>query len=55
MIEYAILGAEMALGTVGAFTSSAEMWLRSLNWQMIGYAALGLVGLRIAAWALRRR
>ena len=55
MIEYAVLGAEMALGTVGAFASSAEMWLGRLNWQLIGYAALGMVGLRIAAWALRRR
>ena len=55
MIEYAILGAEMAMGTVGAFASSAEMWLRSLNWRMIGYAAMALFALRIATWALRRR
>jgi hypothetical protein len=55
MIEYAILGAEMVLGTVGAFASSAEMWLGRLNWQMIGYAAMGLVALRIGAWALKRR
>jgi hypothetical protein len=55
MIEYAILGAELAMGTVGAFANSAEMWLGRLNWQAIGYAVIGLVTLRIAASALRRR
>ncbi len=55
MVEYAALMAEMALGTVGTFTQSAEMWLGRLNWQVIGIAAMGLVALRIAARALRRR
>ena len=55
MVEYAILGAQTALATVGTFARSAEMWLGRLNWQVIGYAAMGLVALRIAAWAFKTR
>jgi hypothetical protein len=55
MVEYAALVAEMALATVGTFTHSAEMWLGRLNWQVIGIAAMGLVALRIATRAFRRR
>ena len=55
MIEYAILVAQTAVTNFGAFASSAEMWLGRLNWPVIGYAAAGLLALRIAAWALRTR
>lgn len=55
MVEYAVLLAGTSLGTLGAFTQSAELWLSRINWEVVGYALLGLIGLRIAAWALRTR
>ena len=55
MVEYAALVAEMALGAVGAFAHSTEMWLGRINWQVIGIAAMALLALRIVARALRRR
>jgi hypothetical protein len=55
MVEYAVLLAQTTLTSFGAFASSAEMWLGRLNWQVIGYTALGLLALRVAAWALRTR
>ena len=55
MVEYAALVAEMALGTVGTFAQSADLWLGRINWQVIGIAAAGLVALRIATRAFRRR
>ena len=55
MVEYAVLVAGTSLAALGSFTRSAEVWLSRLNWQLIGYAALALVALRIAAWALRTR
>jgi hypothetical protein len=55
MVEYAVLVAHSSLATLGAFARSAELWLSRLNWEVIGYAALGLVALRIAAWAFRTR
>lgn len=55
MIEYAALVAQTAMATLGAFGRSAHMWLGRLNWEAVGYAALGLIALRIAAWAFRTR
>jgi hypothetical protein len=53
MVEYAVLLAGTSLAALGSFAQSAELWLSRLNWEAIGYAVLGLVALRIAAWALK--
>ena len=55
MVEYAVLVAETSLAAFGSFTNSAELWLSRLNWQVVGYASLSLVALRIAAWAFKTR
>lgn len=55
MVEYAVLVAHSSLVTLAPYARSAELWLSRLNWEVIGYAALGLVALRIAAWAFRTR
>jgi hypothetical protein len=55
MVEYAILVAETSMASFASYTRSAEVWLSRLNWEMVGYAALGLVALRIAAWAFKTR
>jgi hypothetical protein len=53
MVEYAMLVAESAFTSLGSFSRSAELWLSRLNWGVIGYAALGLVALRVAVWAFK--
>jgi hypothetical protein len=53
MVEYAVLLAGSSLATIGSFTRAAELWLSRVNWEVVGYAVLGLVVLRIAAWALK--
>jgi hypothetical protein len=55
MVEYAVLVAQTSMATFGSLTRSAEVWLSRLNWEMVGYAALGLVAFRIAAWAFKVR
>ena len=55
MVEYAVLVAGASLGSLGAFARSAEMWLSRINWELVGYAALALVALRIATWAFKPR
>ena len=55
MVEYGLLVAETSMATFGSFTRSAELWLSHLNWEVVGYAALGLVALRIASWAFKTR
>ena len=55
MVEYAVLLAQTASSRIGALAGSAEMWLGRVNWELLGYAALGLVALRIAARAFRTR
>jgi hypothetical protein len=55
MVEYAALVAHNSLAALGSFASSAELWLSRLNWEMIGYAALGLVAFTIARWAFKTR
>lgn len=55
MVEYAVLVAETSLAAFGSFTRSAELWLSRLNWEVVGYAALGLVALRIVVWAFKTR
>jgi len=53
MVEYAVLLAGTSLAAFGAFTRSAELWLSSINWEVVAYAVLGLAALRIAAWAFK--
>ena len=53
MVEYAVLLAGSSLATIGSFAASAELWLSRINWELVGYVVLGLVALRIVAWALK--
>jgi hypothetical protein len=55
MVEYAILSAQSTFASFGVLASSAEMWLGRLNWEVVGYTALGLVALWIATRAFRTR
>jgi hypothetical protein len=53
MVEYAVLVAGTSLAAFGTFARSAELWLSRINWQLVGYAFLALVALRIAVWAFK--
>jgi hypothetical protein len=55
MVEYAVLLAGTSLAAFGASARSAELWLSRVNWELVGYSALALVALRIAAWAFKTR
>jgi hypothetical protein len=55
MVEYAVLVAATSLAAFGSFARSAELWLSRINWELVGYAVLALVALRIAAWAFKPR
>ena len=55
MVEYAVLVAGTSLAAFGTLTRSAEVWFSRLNWEIVGYAALALVALRIAGWVFRTR
>ncbi len=55
MVEYAVLVAGTSLAALGSFARSAELWLSRINWQLVGYAVLALVALRIAVWAFKPR
>ena len=44
MTEYAVLLAH-----------SASVSLSRVNWEIVGYVGLALIGLRIATWAFRAR
>jgi len=55
VVEYAVLLAHSSFATLGTWTHSAELWLSHVNWQIVGYAALGLIALRIASWVFRTR
>jgi hypothetical protein len=50
MVEYALV---LAHNATGAFANGAMSWASQLHWESLGYAALGLVALRIAVWAFR--
>lgn len=52
MVEYAVL---VAGSSLRAFALSAEAWLSRINWELVGYAALALIALRIATWAFKPR
>ena len=53
MVEYAVLVAHMGLASLGSFARSAELWLSSVNWEMVAWVVLGLVALRFVAWAFK--
>jgi hypothetical protein len=55
MVEYAVLVAGTSLAALGSFARSAELWFSRINWELVGYAVLALVALRIAAWAFKPR
>jgi hypothetical protein len=55
MVEYAVLAAGDFLATLGAFARSSQVWLSRINWEVVGYVALALFALRIAAWAFKTR
>ena len=55
MVEYALLLAHTSFASLGTLSRSAELWLSRVNWQVVGYAALALVVLRIASWAFKTR
>ena len=55
MVEYALLVAKTSTATLGSFTSSALVWLSRLNWELVGYVALGLVAVWLVTWAFKLR
>jgi hypothetical protein len=50
MVEYALILAHNATSLVPQNLAS---WVSQVRWESLGYAALGLVALRIAVWAFR--
>jgi hypothetical protein len=55
VVEYAILVAKMSGATIGSLTSTAEVWLSRVNWELVAYFALALIALRLVTWAFRTR
>lgn len=55
MVEYAVLVAGTSMAALGSFARSAELLLSRINWELVGYAVLALVALRIAVWAFKPR
>jgi hypothetical protein len=53
MVEYAILVAQNTAGFFDVLSNDASSWASKLNWEMIGYAAVALVSLRLLAWAIK--
>lgn len=51
MVEYALLLAGTSLGT---FATTVTTFVSGVDWTLLSYALLGLVGLRIAFWAFTR-
>jgi hypothetical protein len=50
MVEYALILAHTAFGQLG---HDIRSWASQLHWETVGYAALGLIALRIAVGAFR--
>ena len=50
MVEYALV---LAHNASGLFSHDVMSWALRLHWETLGYAALGLVALRIAVSAFR--
>ena len=55
MVEYAVLVAHNSMAVFGTFARTAEVWLSRVNWELVGYAALALVALRIMTWLFKTR
>jgi hypothetical protein len=55
MVEYAVLLAGTSLAALGEFAHSAQLWLSRIDWQLVGITVVGLIALRIAAWAFKVR
>jgi hypothetical protein len=50
MVEYALL---LAGNSLQVMSVGVGNWLAGLDWSLITYVVLGLVAIRIAAWAFR--
>ena len=50
MVEYALI---LAHNGAGQFTRDIMSWASQLHWETIGYAAFGLLVVRVAIWVLR--
>jgi hypothetical protein len=50
MVEYALI---LAGNSLHVMSLGVGDWLAGLNWHLLGYLALGLIALRLAAWAFR--
>jgi lipid-A-disaccharide synthase-like uncharacterized protein len=53
MVEYAVLVAHNTAGLFNILSNDASSWASRLNWEMIGYAAVALVSLRLVAWVFK--
>jgi hypothetical protein len=53
MVEYAILVAHNSASFMGGVGNDVLSWASRLDWIMLGYAAAGLVLLRLAFGAFR--
>ena len=53
MVEYGVLVAHNTASTISMVTGNALSWASTLDWHAIGYAALAIVVLRMAAWAFK--
>jgi hypothetical protein len=53
MVEYAVLVAHNTAGFFNVLSNDAYSWASRLNWEMIGYAAVALVSLRLVAWVFK--
>ena len=55
MVEYAMLLAHSGLASLQSLGRTAEVWLSRVNWELVGYAVLILIVLRMVTWAVRSR
>ena len=53
MVEYAVLVAHNTAAFFNILSNDANSWASRLNWEMIGYAAVALVSLRLVAWVFK--
>jgi hypothetical protein len=50
MVEYALI---LAHNAAGFLPQNLASFVSQVHWQSLGYAALALLGLRLAVWAFR--
>jgi len=53
VVEYALLVASTSAQTFGVLVSNVGNKLATLDWHMLVYVAIGLLALRLGAWAFR--